>query len=280
MHFVPSSSIQVDSQVRADNLAPVVSGLLALFAIARMNAILYRETHSDEALHQFRVSLRRVRSILTFNKTLIGQPYLTLNQRLQTILSGSGDCRDLDVLINKLDTLDVAETNAQAHFRLWLTEQRARTRQHLIARLTPMTLEPLFHHMTDILLRHVAKLKHRDYSAWVCRRYQKKHRQLRQRLQKIGSLNAEQLHRLRIRAKLLRYSGEFYQVWLTSSTQNAWKQWQTKLGELNDLHVQLTILTAYQQQLSNGSAHQAAAQALHAILQAEWEEVLHSLRQV
>lgn len=76
--------------------------------LARLQSLQPRVLEDDdpEALHQFRVSLRRLRSLITQFRAALELPAKLNRSRLATLARTTGDCRDADVLRELLELLE------------------------------------------------------------------------------------------------------------------------------------------------------------------------------
>jgi len=163
-----------------------------------------------EDLHQMRVATRRARAILRIIQPLSHSTWnATIRREIGWLASTLGRVRDFDVLLEKLHnethTLETSEQEAYTSLLNQLASQRAKAQTTMLEALrSPRYLTLLDHlqssiqHM-DIMNLHIAlhDLVKKEFD----------------RLQKAvdnlpKAYNDEDLHRLRIRAKRVRYAAE------------------------------------------------------------------------
>ena len=104
----PGASCLKDVNVSSDRPALKV---LENFVHFMLNEILLLQHEFDErpnepeTVHQLRIKIRSLRSMLSFMKPLLEQEkYQTIQKNLQNLLRETGHLRDLDVFINRWDT--------------------------------------------------------------------------------------------------------------------------------------------------------------------------------
>ena len=211
-----------------------------------------------EGVHQLRVAIRRMRAAFSiFRSATLQNHRLRLGDELRTLQQQLGAAREWDVLVE--------ETIASMPRKL----RKQRSTEHLvrIAQTKRAEGDESAHaalrnpQYTDTLLRlaswvdgqfgsdeppaSVRKWKpdvldHSapSFGAEVMRGYHDKVRKLGRKIRK---LDAAELHRLRIRAKKLRYAAEFFAgIWSSRRTKrylSALKDLQQLLGELHDATV-------------------------------------------
>lgn len=200
-----------------------------------------------EALHQLRVNLRRLRTVLLLFAPALELPQRVSKRRIAALARRTGRCRDLDVLRQRvlerwLPRLPEGEQRLLARARRQLKRDRAEAfaslrealldsgHRKLLARLhrwqkrpdfTPLGQLPLLSWLADWQAPFTAGLfLHRGW--WV------------------NDPEAEVLHDLRKRIKRARYGLEPFERWCQPALLD-WiedlKQAQEHLGELHDLQV-------------------------------------------
>ena len=209
----------------------------------RLNEMVLLEVDDVEALHQARVSLRRLRSALSlFRQTLRGAEYKVLKEELRWFSQNFGDARNLDVLIARLedsDSLDEtmrkplqqARTKAYRHVTEALRSERARI---LMMRLV-LWIETGSWRFRKAGQQDIAMLaQYQLDTQW---------RRISRLADELSGLAPEELHRLRIRIKKLRYASEFLASLYGEKPRSkqrdqfiaALKELQERLGDLNDV---------------------------------------------
>lgn len=202
-------------------------------------ALSRRKVGSKESvaqLHQFRVDLRRVRSLLQ----LYASDAILFPQTLKTFLKATNIVRELDVLLLSLDKKSTKKVFKQLsslrdeHFEVLFTqESKMQIFQSLNDFYDFLTdLNPSFNNEKLIQTAH----EHYDENL---RRYSI----LPQ------SASKKELHALRIRFKISRYALEFLYDSSAEDTQVQIEEsirFQDKLGEIHDLYNQIKLLKKLQ----------------------------------
>jgi triphosphatase len=166
-----------------------------------------------EHVHQMRVATRRPRAALRVFGDVLPLNATSLNVELRWIATELGPVRDLDVQLRRLrdNSQALGVGDALQPYNNWLGDQRERAQTELVAALQAQRYLDL----TDRMQRA---------SAWVPdpatdlqlfedgpRRLRRALKQLRKRADAIDALSAlGDYHAVRIRAKRLRYTVEFY----------------------------------------------------------------------
>jgi CHAD domain-containing protein len=164
---------------------------------------LIRAGDDSEAVHDFRVAVRRTRSVLRSTRELYDREWLDdLRGELRWIAGEMGDARDLDVLLGRLRAdarsneapvlraLETERRRALKRARTALASERyAALRARLDSDLTALPVRS-----SELSLKRIAA---RDFA------------KLRKEARKLGpETPAEDVHRIRIRAKRARYAAE------------------------------------------------------------------------
>lgn len=218
-----------------------------------------------EELHDMRVAVRRMRAAAKIFEAYLDSEQLEPHLKgLRRTLGSLGDVRDLDVFREKaekyLKTLPPEHEHDLDPLFAVLTEEREKARKNMIdyldsekyrafkrdfsdALASPETLilsvtnkkhDALPHRVREVLpLILYARLADiRAYSEWMEGLY----------------LPVERLHRLRIAAKGMRYTLEFFESVLGEDAKNLIKElktFQDQLGDLHDTVVALDLLGSY-----------------------------------
>ena len=189
----------------------------------------------DEAVHQYRVNLRRLRALIGLLARL--QPALRLAPiatAIKQLMTATGDDRDQAVALSLLrqhhgpSAVAGLATSASDRLRLsqWLTssdyQHQCEQLQALLALLPPL---PARHRWAKGCARNGRKLSR------ACRRLR-------------ADSNPADLHRLRIAIKKLRYRLELLgeAPSRAQATLAELRQWQKLLGELHDQAVVVALL--------------------------------------
>ncbi len=199
---------------------------------------------NPEALHKFRVAGRRSHSLLTlFPQAFIGDEQHQLKHRLKSIIRMTNPLRDRDVLRLLLDSF------ADARLGHFVARQRAE-QQDALAKLQ----DPLHDALAALqgtavsVFGQIATDCRLDSEAVACATHLQA--KLERSLRRAGQMSDEQLHKLRIRFKQLRYLCEFAGDAIPSLYEQLaqLKQLQQQLGEFNDRRLQLDLCRRLQGQ--------------------------------
>jgi len=199
-------------------------------------------TGDEEAIHQLRVSGRRLRVALLL---LAAKPDGRRTERARSLLRQltrtAGSSRDLDVLLEAYDERLKglpARSPEQKLLRRRLASARHRSRARMVENLLDLEISRLRRDLADLLSRGGPP------PAMVCERFAamsaREFHLLHEGFTKIGAhLDAEELHALRRRARRLRYAVEvFDQIRNFESTATKpWKTLQDLIGVIHDHHV-------------------------------------------
>jgi inorganic triphosphatase YgiF len=224
----------------------------------RANEAAVLKTEDDEAIHQFRVALRRLRAIVsTFRHLIDDEVHAMLSVDLRWLQRQFGPARDLDVLIG--DTLSKLQNRlaGQAGFdRLLETASAARIEARRTAHLA--IENPRYVTMLIQLYRHLhvgdwrRASEHARLGApleeFAGAVLQVRHKRLVRLGERHGRLPESELHRLRILAKKMRYAAEaFHSLYRPKHARkyiSALAAIQDRLGSLNDAFVGRHLLNA------------------------------------
>jgi inorganic triphosphatase YgiF len=251
-------------------LAPEMSTEDAFVAIVgncldqlRANEEAVLSTEDDEAIHQFRVALRRLRAIVSAYRDLVDDDFqATISIDLRWMQRQFGPARDLDVLIAETLQPIHHRLRGQAAFdQLIETGEAARTEARRAAHLA--IENPRYVSMLIQLYRHLHSGGWRRASArarlgapvgdFARPLLQSRHK----RLMKLGAryemLPEPDLLRLRILAKKMRYAAEaFHSLYKAKATKKyiaSLAAIQDSLGSLNDAFVSRQLLSGLAQRL-------------------------------
>ncbi len=206
-----------------------------------------------EALHDFRVGLRRLRSTLrTYEGLLAKSVGKKLAQRLKALADSTGEGRDAEVALDWLDGIARSETPLPSSvrpgyrwFRLRLAAVRERAYGEIVetiekdfAPFAKRLLERLSVYRAEVRLDSTA-IPHR-FGAIAARELLRLGQRIEKELAAIDSADDEEKsHRARITAKRIRYLLEPFAAESPAARTavKKLKQLQELLGELHDAHV-------------------------------------------
>lgn len=199
------------------------------------------EARDPEYRHQARVALRRLRSLLrTFAPVIPQTTGAGIPDQLKRLARIIGDARNLDVFI----TETLGRAGGKAHPGMLALSRRALAARRKAARAAGAALSDLSHALLMLdLAEALMNLGHSGGQASMPlgelaeSALSQLHAKVRKRGRQIGKLAFEDLHRLRIAVKRLRYAMEFYEPLAPKKAQDALEALsglQDLLGRLND----------------------------------------------
>jgi len=210
----------------------------------------------SEFLHDFRIAVRRTRSLLSLLKKVLPPDTTAYFQtEFRWLGSVTGPVRDTDVcLLEKDDYLGLLPDALQKGMNLFFDELLANRvhelkllRQHLTSQRYLNLLSKWRNFLSDPeskLFKGIRTKKCRDLAdALILKRY----KNFVKEGDKINEFSADTaLHQLRIKGKKLRYLLEFFKSFYDVTEMNRFlkymKKLQDNLGDFNDLSVQQEIL--------------------------------------
>lgn len=216
---------------------------------------LVRTSEDIEVIHNMRVSLRRLwAAMTTFSHYFNQKKFFRLSQKTRTLARKLGKVRDLDVLIELLEK----------HSKC--LEKKPSTTLTISYLVSQWQSERLKHR--DKLFKYLEKLAHKEFERKFLTFFdsitQNKYKETKKTKneKKIfldtlknfylhapkGNFSSESLHQLRIAAKKLRYSLEFYEICFNQLLTNylkTLKEIQELLGDLHDCDVMIELLKKY-----------------------------------
>ena len=237
-----------------------------LLSVARKNEAGVIEDHDSEYLHDYRVSIRKIRSILSLIKDVFPEDITQqLKDEFRSLGTATGPVRDLDVYVLSKEEYINMVPGAQKHGIALLLRDLAKRRKTECTKLSKflqtksyqkLITEKIqfFSHPHDEIPASKNALKPIKKLAFST---------LRKRYSKIigmgnhiitNETEDEEVHDLRIECKKLRYLLEFFQSLLNKSSVGKFvkqlKHLQDNLGRFNDLSVQQEYMNHYLETLS------------------------------
>jgi len=189
-------------------------------------------------LHQFRVDLRRIRSLLQ----LYTSDALLFPQTLKNFLKATNIIRELDVLLLSLDKKSTKKVFKQLN---------SLRNEHSEALFTEESKTQIFQSLNDFY----DFLTNLNPSFNIEKLIRTAHEHYDENLKRYSSLplsaSKKELHALRIRFKISRYALEFLHDSALENTHvqlEESKRFQDKLGEIHDLYNQIKLLKKLQQE--------------------------------
>jgi inorganic triphosphatase YgiF len=215
------------------------------------------ERSDAEALHQCRVALRRLRvTASVFEPVAENQRSRILITQWKAVASALGHGRHLDVLIaRKMDDRgdDLENMGLESDANSLLQKLRAKTYVEIVALLSGQSFQRM---LIDTALwieaganpgkaMRVRPDPSSQIADLAARALQRRWKQVKKMIGEVESLGPKKRHRLRIRAKSLRYASQFLEPILVSpgnqdryaTYAGALEELTDRLGELNDIAV-------------------------------------------
>ncbi|MDQ6673312.1 MAG: CHAD domain-containing protein [Chloroflexota bacterium] len=199
-------------------LAPASTGDLAILVLQRNGADFLEHAPGARAgsdpfhVHQMRVATRRMRAALRLFADTLPVGATTLNEELKWFASQLGPVRDLDVQLHRVHatagTLGVA--GPLAAYADWLENQQQCARKKLAEAFESRRFGALVQGLQRLDAWPIAESP--PVVAEAPRQLRQAYTQLRKRANAVDDQTpAAALHAVRIRAKRLRYTAEFFQ---------------------------------------------------------------------
>ncbi|MCR9272597.1 MULTISPECIES: CHAD domain-containing protein [Mameliella] len=233
--------------------------IAAHLPVARANEPGIIADHDSEFLHDYRVALRKIRSVLSLFKGVYSPEQVAdLKARLSALMSVTGLLRDLDVyLIERPRYVQMVPDSLRPGVGL-LFDHFARERHGahdaLCRHLQSETYAAEIAALQDLFAKPQERLRRgeeadhpaRDYARQLIR---KRYRKVRKIARAIDADTADaEIHQLRIQCKKLRYLMEFFAPLFGKAEMKrlikALKKLQDNLGDFNDSVVQQEALSS------------------------------------
>ena len=196
----------------------------------------------DEAVHDLRVSLRRIRSLLRVVRSVFGRFFVArIRDDMRRVAAATGALRDAEVLSETLDALDLPQSHRKA-LSLWVRNRKEKElRKNVIELLTGGALEGPQRELRALLTLPV-RPGHDKEAHRFARRVVTDAQKDVDTLHTADVADVARMHNLRIAYKRLRYAVEALGPVLPPELR-AWGQvaagFQKVLGSLHDHDVAL-----------------------------------------
>jgi len=228
----------------AEGFATVAAACLKHF---RMNEPLLIAERDPEALHQLRVSVRRLRTALwLFRPALRDTKLMEFQDQLRRFTRELGAARNIDVILGTLPLNDPARSHLEA--------DRKRLYTKIIRKLNSRNFRLLVFDLFAWMLsgKWRANKKACDpLMPFAIRRLDLLWTRIERRADHLGRLSDQERHKLRIDTKKMRYAVEFLAEPFRNLADDrskfikAAEAIQDRLGELNDLATRQELLFAW-----------------------------------
>ncbi len=278
--------------------------LLDEFQYARQHEVGIIRDDNLEFLHQYRVSLRRIRSLMKQLKYLYSNKiYSAITAQIKTMMITTNQLRDLDVYLLKMDDyfdcLEHIHHQGLARFFDDLQDARKNSFKVVKRRLKSNDYKQQSLHLEDILSQDWERQKEKAESAekHLCQAAAQKvidqaTQAVKQHTNLIISVHTRtdaksknsddsQIHRLRIACKRLRYNLEYFTPLMKKGMLKEQlvllKSLQTTLGDFNDASVQHQFLLTYQ---ANKKPSSHRYRAISALIEITEQQHKHSRKRI
>lgn len=209
----------------------------------------------SEFLHDFRIAVRRTRSLMSQMKKRLPEKLVVFQDEFKWLGSITGPVRDIDVyLLMRDDYRAMIPETLHDGLDAFFSDLEAGRKEHFEIMSLGLTSDRYI----NLRDQWSAFLHQEDGTEWhheaePCRPYARK--MIKKRLDRIlkagGAIDSgspdEDLHRLRIQGKKLRYMLEFYRSFFAVDDIEFFlkqlKKLQNNLGDFNDISVQLDMLS-------------------------------------
>ena len=199
------------------------------------------------ALHEMRIALTRLRTIITFFSPMVAGPQQArLADELRWLNGHLGDVRDLDVAIERLKAI---KPRPQAAYRSW-SRERAEAQRHLTRALRSVKYRRLIKSISLWIEKgswsrktgsQAADERACPVSEYGARKLMQWWEKLIKKSRKLGEIGTKKRHRVRLLNKRLNYAIEAVadlvpenQVSRLQATLKLLRKAQRSLGQLND----------------------------------------------
>jgi CHAD domain-containing protein len=201
------------------------------------------ESADDEAIHDLRVAIRRLRTMLKMARPLFGRWHAdVVRKAFADVMKATGELRDEEVLEETLDGL-----SAHPAFTLWLQGRAARERKlrrAVLARIERGELDRARLMLKALLVFPFDPARNMDLSRFA-RRTVERARRVVEKGRDVPPDDMLGLHELRISYKELRYSIELLAEALPLDSRAMLEPavvFQKRLGEIHDVDVARDVL--------------------------------------
>jgi triphosphatase len=252
---------------------------------------------NSEAVHQARVGLRRLRTIIgIFDEMVADKRRDILKRELKWAAGELSPARDLDVLIGEIDKRHergdtasdlqeqqkVLDRRREAVYRETSQVIGSRRFRTLLLDVAGWIETGGWLTMPAKTMRKLRNRRIRRFAAEEISRRRKKILKLGRHLDKLGPVRR---HKLRIAGKKLRYATEFFADLFPGKSEakrlhnmmHSLKDLQDALGTLNDIEGRKTLTRKVNRSAGNGGDRQVASVARQ-VLESDLAEAAHMLR--
>ena len=204
-----------------------------------------RNPNDIETIHALRVSIRKLRSMISFIKPLFKkEDYQTIQAQLRQIHQTSSDLRNLDVLIQ--EWIAFQEQNKLIKNYTKLTKLFQEQREYLKKELKDDNFQFAFNQVMTLINISLASIQIDNFQIFVDQRLNKWGRLLNKLSKSIDQLSRDSIHALRIKYKKLRYVQTLLEIEVLDL--KTLKKNQDILGVIHDTYGAIELLDNYSNQ--------------------------------
>lgn len=237
---------------------------------------LVKDQNDDEAVHDLRVAIRRLRTLLKMARELFGRWHTdVVRLAFKQVMDATGELRDEEVLEETLAGASKADG-----FDTWLAGRKtreAKLRKNVIARIERGDLERARLMLKALLVFPVEPKRNMDLSRFARRTVERARRKVEDK-RDVEVTDVTGMHDLRIAYKELRYSIELLAEALPIDMRAQLEPatvFQKRLGELHDVDVATDVISK-----ARGLSLVARQEALAALGQLRTKRVAKYLREL
>ena len=206
-------AVELPAPERPDPAAPVLGQVRARLAgqVAELlrNDPVVRISDDDEAVHDMRVAVRRLRSLLRTARPLLDRSWAeSLRAELDWLAARLGAVRDLDVLIEHFETTAAGLNGGDAALGSALVRPLVTERDRARKRLRSSLEKARYYELLDALEGAATVMPARGGDVTLRKLVRKEGRKLKRRARGFPDLSDAALHKLRIQGKRARYAAE------------------------------------------------------------------------
>lgn len=225
----------------------------------------HNNPYLPENVHQYRVYMRRLRSLLKFIKPMMDEnSYEELNELLKKQGQSLSPVRDLDVFIEKLaetarENPDLLDNYADVF--QFLQEERLRIIKEQASQDNMAASRNMESQIKEKLTQLSLKLEETSSDNFIEKRFDKDKSKLKKEYNKVADSDYEQTHETRKLAKHVRYNVDGYKKLLpkkkTKKISKQAAEIQEELGRVTDAHVHAEILKKYRDEAEDEKLKEA-----------------------
>ena len=244
--------------------------LYRYMVLAKNYAFDFTESDNEEDLHQFRVNIRRIRSLLySFREIFSEDIYKKLNSSLKYIAQKTNLKRDIDVFLISLEKdkefyeslyhyLKNEQTFQKNEIEIFIQSDKFKD--------ILFDLEAFLKDGNGFYANTYAYLPAKTYTKMSFKKLYKKIKKSSSNLTPLSPI--DKFHKIRIKIKKLRYLVETFSYFIKEkSVKQTLKILQESFGNLNDTHKQIIILRNFLQKYPNDMTAQKLLKKLELNLQ-------------